>query len=222
MRGTFAMTDRKVDDVQKSYDTVADLYVQHIFGELEHKPIDRHLLDQFAVRVAPGPACDVGCGPGHVTRYLSDRGLEVIGVDLSNAMVERARQLNSGLEFRQGDMRSLDFADETFAGITAFYSIIHIPRSDVVAVLRELWRISKPGGRLLVAFHIGDEVVHLDEWWGQNVSVDFVFFSPEEMTGYLELAGFQIVEVLEREPYPDVEHQSRRAYVFAEKPPGAG
>ena len=75
-------------------------------------------------------------------------------------------------------------------------------------MLGELRRILKPGGTLLVAFHIGEEVVHLDEWWGQNVSVDFVFFRPEEMTGYLELAGFQIVEVLEREPYPDVEHQS--------------
>jgi ubiquinone/menaquinone biosynthesis C-methylase UbiE len=122
----------------------------------------------------------------------------------------------------QGDMRAPEIADATFAGITAFYSIIHIPRSEVVAVLGELRRISKPGGTLLVAFHIGDNVVHLDEWWGQNVSVDFVFFRPKEMTGYLELAGFQIVEILEREPYPDVEHQSRRAYVFAEKPPGPG
>ena len=215
------MTDRKIDDVQKSYDAVAELYVQHIFGELEHKAIDRALLDRFAAHVTPGPACDVGCGPGHVTRYLSDRGLEVVGIDLSPAMIDRARQLNPGIEFRQGDMRSLNIVDGTFAGITAFYSIIHIPRSEVVTVLGELGRILKPGGTLLVAFHIGDEVVHLDEWWGQNVSVDFVFFRPDEMTGFLKLAGFQIVEVLEREPYPDVEHQSRRAYVFAEKPIGA-
>ena len=157
-----------------------------------------------------------------MTRYLNDRGLEVIGFDLSNAMVDHARQLNPGMEFRQGDMRSPEIADEAFMGIAAFYSIIHIPRSEVVPVLGELRRILKPGGTLLLAFHIGDEVVHLDEWWGQNVSVDFVFFRPEEMTGYLELAGFQIVEVLEREPYPDVEHQSRRAYILAEKLPEVG
>ena len=100
------MTDRKMDNVQKSYDTVADLYVQHIFGELEHKPIDRELLDRFAAALSPGSACDMGCGPGHVTRYLNDRGLEVTGFDLSNAMVDRAGELNSGIEFRQGDMRA--------------------------------------------------------------------------------------------------------------------
>ena len=52
--GTTTMTDRKIDDVQKSYDTVAELYVQQIFGELEHKPIDRELLDRFAATGGAG------------------------------------------------------------------------------------------------------------------------------------------------------------------------
>jgi hypothetical protein len=81
-----------------------------------------------------------------------------------------------------------------------------------------LKRVLLPGGSLLLAFHIGDNVLHLDEWWGQQVSVDFVFFRPEEMIGFLRSAGFQVGEVVEREPYPGVEHQSRRAYIFAEKP----
>jgi len=71
---------------------------------------------------------------------------------------------------------------------------------------------------LLLAFHIGDDVRHLDEWWGQKVSVDFYFFRPEEMEGCLESAGFTVEEIVEREPYPDVEHQSRWAYVFAKRP----
>jgi hypothetical protein len=69
-----------------------------------------------------------------------------------------------------------------------------------------------------MAFHIGDDVVHLDEWWGRPVSVDFTFFRPEVVVGFLKSAGFEVGEVVEREPYPDVEHPSRRAYVFAEKP----
>jgi hypothetical protein len=69
-----------------------------------------------------------------------------------------------------------------------------------------------------MAFHIGDDVVHLDEWWGQQVSVDFVCFRPEEMTGFLTEAGFDVREIVEREPYLGVEHPSRRAYIFAEKP----
>src|SRR4051794_31184150 len=104
--GAFAMEDRKISDVQASYDRVAEEYVARIFDELEHKPLDRRLLDRFAERARViGPACDVGCGPGHVTRYLRDRGASVTGVDLSPAMVEAARRLNPGVDFAQADMR---------------------------------------------------------------------------------------------------------------------
>ena len=61
--------------------------------------------------------------------------------------------------------------------------------------------------------------MHLDDWWGRQVSVDFHFFRPEEMVGYLVSAGFDVQEIIERDPYPNVEHPSRRAYIFAEKPP---
>ena len=216
------MIDPKIGDVQASYDRVADEYARRISRELEGKPLDRQLLDRFAARVrAIGPACDLGCGPGHVARYLHDRGAEVIGVDLSTEMVDHARKLNPGIEFRQGDMRSLDVEDRAWGGIVAFYSLIHIPRAEVAEVLGELKRVLRPGGTLLIALHIGDDVVHLDEWWGREVSVDFHFFRPEAMTGFLESAGFRVGEVVEREPYPGVEHPSRRAYLFAESPPGA-
>jgi SAM-dependent methyltransferase len=207
------------NDVQTSYDRVAAEYVQRIHNELEHKPLDRQLLDRFAARLqGSGCACDLGCGPGHVARYLHARGVAVSGLDLSPEMVQWARRLNPGIEFRQGDMLSLEVEDGAWDGVAAFYSIIHIPRSQVSEALREIKRVLRPGGLLLLAFHIGDGVVHFDEWWGQSVSLDFVFFRPEEMTGFLESAGFLVEEVIEREPYPGVEHQSRRAYIFARKP----
>ena len=211
--------NQEFNDVQNSYDRVAAEYVQRISGELEHKPLDRQLLDRFAARVQGlGPVCDLGCGPGHVARYLHERGVPVIGIDLSPVMVEQARRLNPGIEFRQGNMLSLDVEDGAWGGIVAFYSIIHLSRSEIAAALAEMKRVLRPGGLLLLAFHVGDETLHLDEWWGQPVSVDFHFFRPEEMADSLRTVGFEVEEIVEREPYPDVEHQSRRAYIFARKP----
>lgn len=217
------MDTHNQNDCQATYDAVAEEYVRRIFDELQHKPLDRRLLDRFAARVREaGPACDIGCGPGHVSRYLHERGVQVCGVDLSPAMVEHAQRLTPGVEFRQGDMRALDVPDETWAGIAAFYSIIHISLSDMPRTLGELRRVLRPGGLLLLAFHIGDEVMHLEEWWGMHVCVDFFFFRPAEMAGNLTAAGFEIEEIVEREPYADVEHPSRRAYIFARRPIVAG
>ena len=213
------MDAQKRKDYEASYDLVADEYVRRIFDELQHKPLDRQLLDRFAASVRDvGPACDMGCGPGHVTRYLHEHGVQVCGVDLSLAMVERARGLTPGVEFRQGDMMALDAPDAAWAGIAALYSIIHIPRSDMARTLGELWRVLRPGGTLLMAFHIGDDTIHLDEWWGQKVCIDFFFFRSDEVARNLREAGFEIEEIIEREPYPDVEHQSRRSYIFARRP----
>lgn len=205
-------------DCQTSYDLVADEYVRRIFDELRHKPLDRQLLDRFAASVPDlGLACDIGCGPGHVARYLQERGVWVSGVDLSPAMVERARRLTPGVEFLQGDMLALDTPNEAWAGIVAFYSLIHITRDRLPRALGELHRTLRPGGLLLLSFHIGDATIHLDEWWGHKVYVDFFFFHSDEMAAHLRAADFEIEEIIERDPYPDVEHQSRRAYIFARR-----
>jgi SAM-dependent methyltransferase len=151
----------------RGYDPVAEEYAEKYFNELDHKPFDRELLDRFAARVRSlGPVCDLGCGPGQIARYLHGRGVDAFGGDLSPEMIAVARRLNPGLRFEQGDMRvlrALPAGGGAWGGIAAFYSIIHIPRQGVVVALRELWRVLRPGGSLLLAFHIGDEVVHLDE-----------------------------------------------------------
>ena len=204
---------------QTGYDTVAEEYADKFFHELDHKPFDRELLDRFAERLrGSGRVCDLGCGPGQIARYLHERGVDAFGVDLSPAMIEAAQRLNPGLHFEQGDMQALRAADGTWAGIAAFYSIIHVPRDSVASTLRELWRVLRPGGLLLLGFHIGNKVIHLDEWWDKPVSLDLFFFSLTEMGGYLHEAGFVIEQVLERAPYDTVEYPSRRGYIVARKP----
>jgi SAM-dependent methyltransferase len=78
-------------------------------------------------------------------------------------MIAQARRLAPGVDFRQGDMLTLDDPEETWAGLAAIYSMIHIPRDEMARALMELRRVLGPGGILLLAFHSGDDVLHLDE-----------------------------------------------------------
>jgi SAM-dependent methyltransferase len=213
------VSKQNAKQVQAGYDLVADEYARHIYDELQHKPLDRELLDRLARRVADsGIVCDLGCGPGQVARYLNDRGVSVCGMDLSPAMVSQARRLNPGIDFALGNMLALPVEDHAWAGIAAFYAIVNFPPDDLLSVLREMWRVLRPGGWLLLSFHIGDQLEHVDELWGCAVSLDFYFFPVKQVVADLQSAGFAIDEVIEREPYaPEVEYQSRRAYIFARK-----
>lgn len=206
-------------DNRASYDAVADEYAREIYDELRHKPFDREQLDRLAAAVGSrGVICDLGCGPGQIARYLADRGASVVGVDLSEGMLAQARRLNPDLVFQQGDMLALTVApDGAWAGIAAFYSIIHIPRAQLVSALTELRRVLQPGGLLLLAFHLGEGELRVDTWWDRPVNAEFVYYKSAEMIAALEAAGFVIVEAQEREPYPQVEHQSRRAYILARR-----
>jgi ubiquinone/menaquinone biosynthesis C-methylase UbiE len=217
------MIEQKSIDVQSSYDRLAEEYARRIYDELQHKPMDRQLLDRFAESVRNnGVACDLGCGPGQVARYLHGRGIRVCGADLSLGMIERARQLNPGIEFYQEDMRALTVPDNSWAGIAAFYAIVNLPPSDVVQALQEMLRVLLPGGRLLLSFHIGEDNLHVEEnLWGLGVSLEATLFRTATIAGYMRSAGFEIEEIIEREPYaPEVEYQSRRAYIFARKSEG--
>jgi SAM-dependent methyltransferase len=213
------MNDGITQLIRESYDRLADEYAHRIFNELRYKPLDRELLDRFAAKVAGhGEACDMGCGPGQVARYLRDAGATVFGLDLSPQMLAQARQFNPEIPFREGDMMSLDLPDESLAGIAAFYAIVNIPKALLPSVFREMQRVLQAGGLLLLAFHSGDEVVHEEQLWGQPISMDFFLFQPPAIRDCVEAAGFAIEEIIERDPYPpEVEYQSRRAYIFARK-----
>ncbi len=209
------------EELQSSYDCVAENYAKQFRDEVDKKPFDRKMLDWLAEKVSGlGVICDMGCGPGQIARYLHSQGVKVCGVDLSPAMVQQAQGLNPDTPFQRGDMLTLaDVADNSYGGIAAFYSIVHFPRQQVVRALRELKRVLRPKGVLLLTFHIGQETKHLDELLDKEVSLDFFFFETEEVKAYLRTAGFELEEAIERDPYStEVEYQSRRAYIFARKP----
>jgi ubiquinone/menaquinone biosynthesis C-methylase UbiE len=217
------MAKNSVETIREDYDRLAAEYANRLFDELQHKPLDRELLDRFAAQMkGRGEVCDLACGPGQVARYLHDAKVSVFGLDLSPGMLEQARRLNPTIPCREGNMLSLDIASETLVGITAFYAIVNIPEQSLGVAFREIARVLKPSGLLLIAFHIGDEVVQMDELWGTPITMNFFLFKTAQIRKSLEAAGLVVDEVIERDPYPEVEYQSRRAYILARKPASRG
>jgi SAM-dependent methyltransferase len=205
--------------VRRSYDAVAEVYAVGFRDELAGKPLDRALLACLAEQAEHGsPIADLGCGPGHVAGWLADRGAATVGIDLSPAMIAAGRREYPQVEFRMGDLLALPAADGEFGAAIAFYSIIHLEPGELPRAFEEIHRVLRPGGLSLVAFHIGAEVRHLDEWWGHAVDGDFRFFQPPEIAGAIERAGFQIEMRLERVSYPG-EIETRRAYLLARRRP---
>jgi SAM-dependent methyltransferase len=207
------------DDTRSAYDTVARRYAEEIAGELEDKPFDREFLDRFAEAVSGrGRVVELGCGPAHVCAYLAMGGVEVSGLDLSPGMVAEAKRMFPELDVIAGDMLALPFGDAELVGAVSFYSIIHFDDDQLGTAFSEMARVLADGGLAALAFHIGDEVVHREQWWDMPVVLDARFLPTEHVTVLLVKAGFEIDSVEERPPYaPALVFDLRRAYLVARR-----
>lgn len=201
--------------VLETYDTVADAYAEAV-TPVQEKPFDLQALVRFADVLPAGPVADVGCGPGDVTAWLTRRGLDAVGVDASPGMVAAARGLHPALRFQVGDFLALPPA--AYAGITAFYCLIHLARGELASALRRLGEALVPGGALLVALHAGEDEIMLDEWFGRPVELTTRFHSPEALAAALDEAGLETAWLETRPPYPDIEYPSTRIYALAKRP----
>lgn len=209
--------------VRVAYDRIAGAYDRAIGGELPGKPVDRALLSALVELCGPGPLADVGCGPGHVTRHLGNLHPCVVGLDLSVEMVRVASAHDPGHAYAAGSMLELPVADGAWAGAALLYSIIHFTGPERRRAFLELARAVRPGGWVLVAFHVDNPefeaggVNHLTEWFGHRVDLDGYFLDPDVVARDAEAAGFAVMSTTLRRPWPDVEHPSRRCYLLAQR-----
>jgi SAM-dependent methyltransferase len=198
------MSDDWLSETRTSYDTDASGYAEKVGGLLDGNPYLRASLALFAelVREAEGgPVADVGCGPGYVTRHLNDLGVDAFGIDLSPEMIAIARRDHPDLRFEVGTMTDLDLPDHSVAGVLAFWSVIHIPDHAVPGVFAQFRRVLRPGGPLLVGFHVGDRTRHSTEGYtGRPISVDSHHRQPAEVAQWLREAGFTIEAELVMRP----------------------
>jgi SAM-dependent methyltransferase len=211
------------DGIRRTYDAIAAEYDREIGDELDHKPVDRALLAALVELVGTGRLADVGCGPGHVTRYLATLHDDVVGIDLSPAMVEIARRHAPGLSFEVGSMLELPVPDGSWAGVVALYSVIHLSTEERRTAFAELGRTLRPGGHLLLSFHVSGPDLpagssnHLTTWFGHDVDVVAHFLEPDAVAADLAGAGFVISASTLREPVEGHEYPSRRCYLLARR-----
>ncbi|MFI9331496.1 class I SAM-dependent DNA methyltransferase [Kitasatospora sp. NPDC052868] len=189
-------TEGWLADTRTSYDTVATSYADQVRDLLDQTPYERAALKLFADRVQTtggGPVADVGCGSGRITAHLRELGVDTFGIDLSPAMIEVARRDHPGLRFEVGSMTDLDLADASMAGLVAWYSLIHVPDDEIGPVFTHFRRVLRPGGPLLLGFHVGDESRLKTQGYGGHPMKIYVHRRrPDQVAARLNDAGFTV------------------------------
>ncbi|MET7371370.1 class I SAM-dependent DNA methyltransferase [Micromonospora arida] len=183
-------------DTRTSYDTVAVSYAHLVRDLLAEAPHERAALASFAELVAAmggGPVADVGCGTGRITAHLHALGVDAFGIDLSPGMIAVARRDHPELRFEVGSMTDLDLTDGSVAGLVAWYSLIHIPDDQIGVVFAHFRRVVRPGGPLLLGFHVGDETTLKTEGYGGHpMNVHVHRRQPAQVTAWLRQSGFTV------------------------------
>jgi ubiquinone/menaquinone biosynthesis C-methylase UbiE len=184
------MAERK-HAIRQAYDDIsADYHAQR-----SEEPAAITRIDDLANRLpSNGRVLDAGCGSGvPVARRLVETH-EVVGVDFSTEQVRRARGNVPRARFVQGEMSALAFAANTFDGVCALFSLIHVPLDEHPRVVAEFYRVLRPGG--LALFTVGDE-----EWQGTNpnwldtgVEMHWSFPDTETSVRHLTEVGFEVLE----------------------------
>ena len=210
-----------VSTAREVYDATAEAYAQFVGTEISaatEGPIDRALISAFVELVTGHPAsrvADVGCGPGRVAAFLAGQDIEVVGIDVSPAMLDVARKAHPGIPFEEGSLTALPIPDHSLGAAVCWYSIIYTPPQHLDGVVAELARVLAPHAHLLVAFQAGEgEGVRRADAYGTRISLTSYRHSPDDVVRRLTTAGFEVRAQAVREP--EFAHEStRQAFVLA-------
>lgn len=190
--------DRRRAIVAEGYDALVDAYLAWAAAVADAR---ERMVDTFAAPLRPGVrVLDLGCGAGlPSTKRLAER-FAVTGVDISAGQIEAARRLVPDAAFIHADLLEVDFPGESFEGVTALYSIPHLPREEHGALFGRIARWLVPGGRFLAVLGSSDSPDWTGDWLGQPMF--FSGYDAETNRRLLVDAGFdllvdEIVETVE-------------------------
>lgn len=201
------MVGDEVDDGVRAYDLAAEDYAVHYPTTEPEQPADLDAVRSWAAGLA-GPTgqagitprvLDAGCGTGRMARFVSDVAggrVRIAGADPSAGMLAVARREHTWLPVHRAGLTALPLADETLDGVLAWYSTIHLTDAALPGALREVRRVLRPGGSVLLGFQSGagtHEVGAAFRSLGHEVSLVRHHRTPEVMAAAAERAGLEVV-----------------------------
>ncbi len=190
------MISRNLQATIAWYDEHAAEYAQKIESKIQWMEIK-----QFVNYLSPNSyVLDAGCAAGRDSQILSSFGLEVIGVDLSQKLIELAREKLSNIEFVKADLLDLPFENSSFDGIWASASLVHLEtKAQVKRVLVEFERVLKHDGILYLCVQNRGEQ---RSSWAKDVHSKegrfFQFLKLAELKSLVMTSGLEVVDAFER------------------------
>ena len=201
-----------------AYDASPDKFVTNtdvMVNELEMRKMLKLLQSKDATIL------DIGCGSGKDAQRLVDMGYKVTGIDLSEGLLEKARQLHPGIDLRKMDMRQLDFDNEAFDAIWCNATLLHLNDEDIRLTLKEISRVLKLGGVLAVSFKEGSGSKEVLETFSTDLVRFYTFQTIESLNTLLGEAGFMVKDntrLNERERFGSDKRDLNWVWAFAVKP----
>lgn len=139
-----------------------------------------------------GLILDSGCGPGRDSKIFTDAGYGIIGIDLSEKLLDYAKDYAPRADFMMMDMRELKFADNTFDGVWAMSSLMHLSKSDLPSALMEHYRVLKDGGPFYLSLKRGSGEKLEEDARFNGAKKFFAYYSDEEVVKILSDTPFKI------------------------------
>jgi 2-polyprenyl-3-methyl-5-hydroxy-6-metoxy-1,4-benzoquinol methylase len=184
------------DRVRAGYNALSRTYR----GDTADKATQRRYAEWLSLvrdrAPAGGDVLDLGCGNGiPAAKWLSDSGFRVTGVDLSDTMVERARDLVPAATFLRGDMalaEEVDFGTSTFHAVVSLYALIHVPIHDQPGVIERIAGWLRPGGLLVATVGHTAWTGTESDWLGGGAPMSWSHPGAATYRAWLESAGLAI------------------------------
>lgn len=157
--------------------------------------LDKPMLER-AMRRSFTHALDVGCGEGRFCRMLRARGIAATGIDPTQALLECARALDPGGDYRPGRAEALDFADGAFDLAVSYLTLIDI--ADVDRAIAEMARVLRPGGVLLIANLTSFTTASIDDGWHRGEDGTLTFRIDDYLEERAKWVSWKDIAILNR------------------------